>query len=493
MNQKKHQLNCETHGPYDSVNRDSMCPECARLQTTTPPKCTCGVGPSMEAPGHMKHCPVWIQWAHAKITAPPARPATVSEGGLAPDPPTCNCEWRGLDPDKHSTTCPIYLAARAAMLSNRPACDCYSKVEGTHDVTCASIASVLNVSGPLPPLPPPEEDPPPVYGGTVRCTCEAESNIIADHADDCPVYIKAQEIYEHGYPERTPAPPPDRLIDADGPCDCGYLSGARSVCICNQAVHSSIPPRTIPAITLKPEDFGTGSHQQPRPWKVTMDRPGMIRTGHWGDCTIYSTLDNGNPTDGICTCGYGWDHLGRSGGSFEHVYSKERVSDMAADPEAVGDPVELDKMVIEPEAFESGGAVDPPRGEINVEVTESIGDMYITWSADTCERLQELLSNRSIRSCIAISSDHGDPDRIELAEELHKLRRFKAIVHASFDGSCVSTFEGADCRIAGRLSEVAAALEAFRNIKNCTELSDALECTCGSEPPTECPLEAHRP
>ncbi|MBS3080693.1 hypothetical protein J4221_04430 [Candidatus Pacearchaeota archaeon] len=29
----------------------------------------------------------------------------------------------------------------------------------------------------------------------------------------------------------------------------------------------------------------------------------MIR--HTGDCTIYSSLINGNPEDGICTCGYG--------------------------------------------------------------------------------------------------------------------------------------------------------------------------------------------
>src|SRR5690606_4753530 len=26
--------------------------------------------------------------------------------------------------------------------------------------------------------------------------------------------------------------------------------------------------------------------------------------GHAGDCTIYASLDNGNPTDGICTCGF---------------------------------------------------------------------------------------------------------------------------------------------------------------------------------------------
>lgn len=45
---------------------------------------------------------------------------------------------------------------------------------------------------------------------------------------------------------------------------------------------------------------------------------------HAGDCTIYSALINGRPTDGICTCGYGWS-LVRSG-DWSQMYSAERVN-----------------------------------------------------------------------------------------------------------------------------------------------------------------------
>lgn len=46
-------------------------------------------------------------------------------------------------------------------------------------------------------------------------------------------------------------------------------------------------------------------------------------TRHHGACTFYSALENEDPRDGICTCGYGFQELseGRSG---EHIYSKER-------------------------------------------------------------------------------------------------------------------------------------------------------------------------
>jgi len=30
---------------------------------------------------------------------------------------------------------------------------------------------------------------------------------------------------------------------------------------------------------------------------------------HAGDCTIYASLVNGTPLDGICTCGYGWERI----------------------------------------------------------------------------------------------------------------------------------------------------------------------------------------
>lgn len=33
--------------------------------------------------------------------------------------------------------------------------------------------------------------------------------------------------------------------------------------------------------------------------------------GHAADCTIYASLVNGTPLDGICTCGYGWQCVRR--------------------------------------------------------------------------------------------------------------------------------------------------------------------------------------
>lgn len=46
-----------------------------------------------------------------------------------------------------------------------------------------------------------------------------------------------------------------------------------------------------------------------------------MKTGHDGDCSIYSCLCNGNPEDGICTCGYG--HQQRYNGKDEEMYSWE--------------------------------------------------------------------------------------------------------------------------------------------------------------------------
>jgi len=42
---------------------------------------------------------------------------------------------------------------------------------------------------------------------------------------------------------------------------------------------------------------------------------------HAGDCSFYSSLDNGNPEDGICTCGYGLQQMRR--GDNSHMYSEE--------------------------------------------------------------------------------------------------------------------------------------------------------------------------
>ncbi len=44
---------------------------------------------------------------------------------------------------------------------------------------------------------------------------------------------------------------------------------------------------------------------------------------HWGDCTFYSSLINGRPTDGICTCGYGWSIVAEGDGDYTQLYSAE--------------------------------------------------------------------------------------------------------------------------------------------------------------------------
>lgn len=45
---------------------------------------------------------------------------------------------------------------------------------------------------------------------------------------------------------------------------------------------------------------------------------------HSGDCTIYASLVNEMPTDGICTCGYGWSIVRREGGDWREMLSDER-------------------------------------------------------------------------------------------------------------------------------------------------------------------------
>lgn len=45
--------------------------------------------------------------------------------------------------------------------------------------------------------------------------------------------------------------------------------------------------------------------------------------GHAGDCTIYAALINGSPTDGICTCGYGWSIVSKGDGDWSEMYSEE--------------------------------------------------------------------------------------------------------------------------------------------------------------------------
>ena len=46
-----------------------------------------------------------------------------------------------------------------------------------------------------------------------------------------------------------------------------------------------------------------------------------MKKQHDGDCTIYALLMNGNPENGICTCGYGWEQVRK--GDWSQMYSKE--------------------------------------------------------------------------------------------------------------------------------------------------------------------------
>lgn len=51
---------------------------------------------------------------------------------------------------------------------------------------------------------------------------------------------------------------------------------------------------------------------------------------HFKDCTIYDSLTNGKPTDGICTCGYGFRVLQESKMDSE-MYSRARRVRMEKD------------------------------------------------------------------------------------------------------------------------------------------------------------------
>ena len=46
-----------------------------------------------------------------------------------------------------------------------------------------------------------------------------------------------------------------------------------------------------------------------------------VRARHDGDCTIYGSLINGTPLDGICTCGYGWECV--RDGDWSKMFSQE--------------------------------------------------------------------------------------------------------------------------------------------------------------------------
>lgn len=56
------------------------------------------------------------------------------------------------------------------------------------------------------------------------------------------------------------------------------------------------------------------------------ERKSAPRTRHDGDCSIYRSLSNGCPHDGICTCGYSHERLFECDSS--QMFSEERLKAM---------------------------------------------------------------------------------------------------------------------------------------------------------------------
>ena len=54
---------------------------------------------------------------------------------------------------------------------------------------------------------------------------------------------------------------------------------------------------------------------------------GKDNSGHAGDCTVYSSMQNNRITDGICTCGYGHRQQTSESFAMDNMYSQERISE----------------------------------------------------------------------------------------------------------------------------------------------------------------------
>jgi hypothetical protein len=57
-------------------------------------------------------------------------------------------------------------------------------------------------------------------------------------------------------------------------------------------------------------------------------------TKHSGDCTIYSSLINNRPEDGICTCGYGLQQKREC--DFSEIYSDELERKLEEENQTLG-------------------------------------------------------------------------------------------------------------------------------------------------------------
>jgi hypothetical protein len=65
---------------------------------------------------------------------------------------------------------------------------------------------------------------------------------------------------------------------------------------------------------------------------------------HSGDCTIYSSLINGRPFDGICTCGYGWEQVRK--GTYAEMFSEERKRATLSDHPTASQREELKNNIL---------------------------------------------------------------------------------------------------------------------------------------------------
>ena len=96
--------------------------------------------------------------------------------------------------------------------------------------------------------------------------------------------------------------------------------------------------------------------------------PGEGRKHHDGDCMFYASLCNGNPTDGICTCGYAHDLLwnGDHAGYWEQHISAERKAQL---PQYTEEEIEemvnvvLEALRSESEDLDRQGGIDGTSGQ----------------------------------------------------------------------------------------------------------------------------------
>lgn len=122
-----------------------------------------------------------------------------------------------------------------------------------------------------------------------------------------------------------------------------------------------------------------------------------MKTKHDGDCSLFSSVKNGNLTDGICTCGFAHDLIGQ-GGFVDPLDVASLDRRMAADTKPIGNSlwtvvaVCLVMVVLNAIALEAGTmlATRHPRAEatllnddMHVEINgiDADADLVADWRA----------------------------------------------------------------------------------------------------------------